>query len=259
MSFHVAKKDASKYNYIIVKKIFLISFLLFLSTNVFALRIGVRYLKYYLEENELQDNSTILLAEPDADDFNSSWHFLLKENDSDYLSYRKKWQECTKDQLQAIVDEQSTNGNLVIHYQNNLFYVGVNEQRVGKYSVNEYLSNYFEGKSYNLEKHKINGTKMYFAFIPVPENEKLIAKGILFQNIDGKIIPRLHFIKYHVYNQYPYESLVWINGADKDFYGYEIHFTKGTDAIVVSSYFDNGEKDDQDVYLEWKNNRFYEH
>ena len=120
-----------------MKKLFLCIIVLNIAVNLFALRFGIDYTEQYITKEIIgkQNNCTIFLYEPDIDDFNSAWHVNLKTDDPDFRSHRKDWRTCKKDKLQKFINEESSKGDVVIHYKDELFYVGVNEERKASVAV----------------------------------------------------------------------------------------------------------------------------
>lgn len=151
-----------------MKKLIL-SLLIFLTSfNLFAIRVSIENLTYYFNNKtfEKKNNSSYFFYEPSVDDFNSSWHFDLKENDFDFFSKRDSWHICKEDMLQDYVDQESSKGDVIIHYKDDLFYVGVNKERKPTVLVEAYLNNFFDGKQYICEKYLFGDDEMTFAFCP---------------------------------------------------------------------------------------------
>ena len=149
-----------------MKKIFCFLITLCMAINVFALRLGIASVEWYFEQEIIgkENDCTLLLFGPNEDDFNSSWHLSLKSDDSDFIHYRKDWRICSKEKLQTYVNQEAAKGNVVIHYKNNLYYVGVNEKLRGKVPVETFLNNFFEGKTFITEEHQI-GDMTYDRYI----------------------------------------------------------------------------------------------
>ncbi len=125
-----------------MKKFFSCIIALTIAVNLFAVRFGIDYTELYIEKEIIgkQNDCTIFLYEPDIDDFNSAWHVYLKTDDPDFRSYRKDWRKCKKDKLQKFVNEESAKGDVVIHYKDEFFYVGVNEELKATVSLETFLN-----------------------------------------------------------------------------------------------------------------------
>ena len=242
-----------------MKKIFCFLIILCMALNVFALRLGIDSVEWYFENEILgkENDCTLLLMEPDEDDFNLSWHLNLRSDDSDFIHYRKDWRICSKEKVQSYVNQEAAKGDVVIHYKNNLYYVGVNENLRGKVPVETFLNNFFEGKTFFKEEHQIGDIKMFFAFIPEKENERLFNRAILFEDDDGKLIRRLCFYSNEVINQYPYSRLVYGFNVKGEFCGYEVQFSDDGNSLTAVPYFDNGTIVGEGILLEWKDGQFF--
>lgn len=242
-----------------MKKIFCFLITLCMAINVFALRLGIASVEWYFEQEIIgkENDCTLLLFGPNEDDFNSSWHLSLKSDDSDFIHYRKDWRICSKEKLQTYVNQEAAKGNVVIHYKNNLYYVGVNEKLRGKVPVETFLNNFFEGKTFITEEHQIGDIKMFFAFIPEKENEKIFNRAVLFENDDGKIIRRLCFYSCEINNIYPYMRLIYGFNEDGEFSGYEAKFSEDGNSLTVVPYFDDGTVVGEGILLEWKAGQFF--
>ncbi len=242
-----------------MKKIFCFLITLGMAINAFALRLGLDSVEWYFEKEIIgkENDCTILLGEPAEDDFNLSWHVNFEYEDSDFIRYRKNWRVCSKEKLQKYVYQESAKGSVVIHYKNNLFYVGVNEDIRGEVPVGTFLNNFFEGKDFIQEEHLIADKKMIFAFIPDDENEKILKNAILFEDDDGKIIPRLTIFSDDIYNYYPTSRLVYGFNVEGEFYGYEIRFSDDGNSLTAVPYFDDGTVVGEGILLEWKDKQFW--
>ena len=204
-----------------MKKLILSLLIFLISFNLFAIRVSIENLTYYFNNKtfEKKDNSSYFFYEPSVDDFNSSWHFDLKENDFDFFSKRDSWHIC-------------------------------------KVLIEAYLNNYFDGKQYICEKYLFGDDEMTFAFCPNKEDEKIFQRAILFQSEEDKIIPRLFFRGGRINNAYPNEMLVNMKSSKKDFYGLSIHHVDGYNTLSVNCYWNQGKDVADSILLEWKNNRF---
>ena len=244
-----------------MKKLLCFIFALSIALNLFALRFGIDYTERYFEKEIIgkKNGSTIFLYEPDTDDFNSAWHVNIKENDSDFRSNRNEWRTCKRDKLQKYVNEESTKGNVVIHYKDELFYVGVNEERKATVAVEVFLKNFFDGKEYVQESHMIGNEKMEFAFLPNDKNTMTFKDAVLFQSVEGKIIPRLLVNSHTIYNRYPYNLLVSAYSKTQEFYGFKFEFTECKDSLMIDSYFNGGKSVADSIILEWKDNQFFQY
>lgn len=109
-----------------MKKIFAFLLIFFVAANAFALRFGVDYIPFYFEKNIMgkKNNCTLTLVPPSPDDFNSTWHTELYENDEDFFKRSTSWKICRFEDLGKISEEESKKGNLVIHYDDGLFFIG---------------------------------------------------------------------------------------------------------------------------------------
>ena len=244
-----------------MKKLLCFLIALNIAINLFAARFGIDYTERYFETEiigQLND-CTVLLYEPDIEDINSAWYVNLKENDSDFRGYRKEWRSCKKDKLQKFVNEESAKGGVVIHYKDGLFYVGVNEERKATVPVESFLKNFFEGKKYVRESHVIGSENMEFAFLPNDKKTRIFRNAVLFQVVDGKIIPRLLINQHAIYNRYPYKLLVSAYSTTQDFYGFTIDFTEGKKALMVDTYFNEGKSVADSISIEWKDNQFFKY
>ena len=241
-----------------MKKLILSLLIFLISFNLFAIRVSIENLTYYFNNKtfEKKNNSSYFFYEPSADDFNSSWHFDLKENDFDFFSKRDSWHICKEDMLQDYVDQESSKGDVIIHYKDDLFYVGVNKERKPTVLVEAYLNNFFDGKQYICEKYLFGDDEMTFAFCPNKEDEKIFQRAILFQSEEDKIIPRLFFYGGRINNAYPNEMLVNMKSSTKDFYGLSIHHVDGYNTFSINCYWKQGKDVADSILLEWKNNRF---
>ena len=159
--------------------------------------------------------------------------------------------------MQSYVNQEAAKGDVVIHYKNNLYYVGVNENLRGKVPVETFLNNFFEGKDFIKEEHQICNIKMFFAFIPEKENERLFNRAVLFEDDDGKLIRRLCFYSDEIYNQYPINRLVYGFNEDGEFCGYEVRFSGDGNSLTAVPYFDNGTIVGEGILLEWKDGQFF--